>query len=186
MATTKKLLIEGLDRLGKDTLIRGIQDRYGYHVVLHFRKPELLQCYEAEASPQRSYQQASFATMFQLLHAPGAAIICNRAHLGECVYAPMYRGYSGDYVFGLEQQFGVGRLLDVRLVLLTEDFARSKHFVDDGQSLGTADKREREQSLFLAAFEKSMVADKRVVCVTDAASGDFRSRSAILDSVWND
>jgi len=185
MAHPKKLLIEGLDRLGKDTLIRGIQDRYGYHLVLHFRKPELLQCYESGASPQRSYQEASFTTMFQVLHAPGATIICNRAHLGECVYAPMYRGYPGDYVFELEKQFGVSRLTDVRLVLLTEDFARSGHFVDDGQSLGAADKREREQSLFLAAFEKSIIADKRIVCVTDTASGDFRSRSDILDSALN-
>ena len=44
--------------------------------------------------------------MFRLLSgAPNANIICNRAHLGECVYAPIYRGYWGEYVFDIENKF---------------------------------------------------------------------------------
>ena len=31
-------------------------------------------------------------------------LIFNRSHLGETVYSPLYRGYSGDYVFDIEKK----------------------------------------------------------------------------------
>jgi hypothetical protein len=179
----RKFLIEGLDRLGKDTLIQGIQHRRGYHQVLHYSKPLKLDCYLSDdgLSAERCYQEASFRTLFHFLRDVHANIICNRAHLGECVYAPLYRGYSGDYVFDIESEFNAGALASTRLILLTEDFDVSRHYVDDGLSLGAADQRRKEQGLFCAAFNRSAIQDKRVVCVTDRATGDFRSKSAIVD-----
>lgn len=184
MKRPKKFLVEGIDRLGKDTLVQGIQSRHGYHLVLHYSKPTILEFYVGGSgeTPERQYQEASFRTMFDVLcRTEEAQVICNRSHLGECVYAPIYRGYPGEYVFGLEREFSVNALVDTRLLLLTEDFERSKHFQDDGLSLGKVDKRPHEQDLFLAAFEKSILADKRVVCVTNRATGSFRDRGAILD-----
>jgi hypothetical protein len=55
--------------------------------------------------------------------------------------------------------------------------------VDDGLSLGTIEKRPIEQDLFLKAFEKSILRDKRIVCTTDRATGDFKPRSRILGEV---
>jgi hypothetical protein len=184
MATPNRFLLEGIDRTGKDTLVEGIQNRRGYHLILHYTKPPVLDHYstEAEMSPERQYQEASFRTMFEILrNADRASVICNRAHLGECVYAPMYRGYSGDYVFELERAFNVHALEGVRLILLTEDFDRSRHFSDDGRSLGSPDDRRRQQDLFLGAFEGSTIADKRLICVTDRVTGEFRDRASILD-----
>jgi hypothetical protein len=182
----QKLLLEGLDRLGKDTLAESIQHLRGYHQVLHFQKPISLRCYECENEPiaLRRYQEASFQLLFQLLRdAPAAKLICNRAHLGECVYAPIYRGYSGEYVFDIEATFDAHKLRGVRLILLTEDFEHSRHFVEDGSSLGGAEKRPEEQARFLAAFERSTIPDKRIVCVTDSTTGAFRTRDAILEEV---
>ncbi len=178
-----KFLIEGLDRLGKDTLIEGIQHRRGYHQVLHYSKPLRLDCYLSDDgfSAERRYQEASFRTLFQFLRDVQANIVCNRAHLGECVYAPLYRGYSGDYVFDIEAECDAGALASARLILLTEDFNVSRHYVDDGLSLGPADKRRKEQDLFYAAFNRSTIKDKRVICVTDRATGDFRLKSSIID-----
>ncbi len=184
MGAPRKLLIEGLDRLGKDTLIQGILDRHGYYQVLHFTKPLRLDFYARNdpSSAFREYQDASFRTLFQLLQAaPAAKILCNRAHLGECVYAPIYRGYSGEYVFDIERAFDAHQLPDTRFVLLTENFGASKHFEDDGLSLGGAEKRRDEQKRFLAAFEQSTIRDKRTICVTDATTGRFRPKTAILD-----
>ncbi|HET9958572.1 MAG TPA: hypothetical protein VFQ61_28955 [Polyangiaceae bacterium] len=176
-----KLIIEGIDRLGKDTLIRGIQDRRGYHLVLHYTKPIPLAFYEGSGHPAgRQYQEASFRTMFQMLRVAETQLICNRSHLGECVYAPLYRHYSGDYVFQLEQLFEVAAIPRIRLVLLTEDFSVSTHFRDDGLSLGAAGQRQKEQALFLEAFGRSTFADKRVVCVTDTTTGGFRSATEIV------
>lgn len=189
MSGPNHILLEGIDGVGKDTLIRGIQNRLGYHQVFHYEKPLPLDFYAAasEVESLYRYQEASFRTMFQFLGGvPSAKIICNRAHLGESVYAQVYRGYSGEYIFGLEREFNVDQLRHVRLVLLVEDLAASRHFVDDGKSLGgpdNPDKRKNEQELFRRAFGTSAFRDKRIVCVTDQESGKFRSPESILDEV---
>lgn len=183
MPVPRKLLLEGLDRLGKDTLVQGILHKHGYHEVLHFSKPIGLDVYLQENSltALRRYQEDGFRNLFQILQAPDAKVICNRAHIGECVYAPLYRGYSGDYVFEIERSHGADKLTDARLILLTEDFESSDHFVDDGQSLGDVGKRRHEQDLFLAAFERSVFTDKRIVCVTERETGAFRLPRMILE-----
>lgn len=186
MSRPKHFLIEGLDRVGKDTLIKGIQNRLGYHQVLHFTKPMTLDCYASTSgvSVLRQYQEASFRTMFHFLRGvPLAQLICNRAHLGECVYAPLYRDYPGEYVFDLEREFGAHELPHVRLILLTENFDVSVHFVDDKNSLGRPEERRKEQTMFLRAFDASLINDKRIVCVTDPVTGAFRSRDSVLDEV---
>lgn len=186
-----KILIEGLDRLGKDTLIQGILNKVGYHHVMHFSKPVQLDCYvpsptgmsarEIKEQTLQTYQEHSFRTMFSILRdAKLTPIICNRAHLGECVYAPLYRGYSGDYVFDLENQFGMSSAYNLKLILLIEDFKAAKHFVDDGASLGAIENREKEQELFLSAFEKSIIQRKQVICVTDPNTGSFKAKHLIL------
>lgn len=180
-----KLIVEGLDRTGKDTLIAGVQDRRGYHLPLHFQKPPRLRAYEGgPGTPERRFQEASFRAMFAALRAPGLPVVCNRGHLGECVYAPLYRGYAGDYVFDLEREAqgtdGAG-LAGVRLVLLVEDLAKARHHADDGAGFGrTPDERRREQDLFLEAFARSTIVDKRVVSVTDAETGGFRLPADVL------
>lgn len=181
-------LIEGLDRLGKDTLINSILHKRGFHHVLHFSKPTVLETYsfgestdpiEGKREALYQYQRASFWNMFTLLEAQRSSLICNRAHLGECVYAPMYRGYAGDYVFDLENQFNVKSMHMTRLLLLVENFAVSKHFADDGDSFDVT-KREQEQELFIAAFERSKFGHKRIICVT-ADGGLFKDRRVILE-----
>lgn len=191
MTVTNKYLIEGLDRLGKDTLINGILNKRGYHQVLHFSKPVELDCYipcptgmtakEIQSEALREYQKRSFRNMFSMLRdATFSHIICNRAHLGEYVYAPLYRDYAGEYVFDIERQF-MQNVTSTRLILLVEDFTVSKHFIDDGESFDIT-KREREQDLFLEAFHQSSILDKRIVNVT-APDGSFRNKLEILDDV---
>ena len=183
----RSFIIEGLDRVGKGTLIQGIQDKLGFFQVIHYEKPKLLKCYDELSKhqatpPLKMYQEDSFTEMFAILNS-SASVILDRAHLGECVYAPLYRNYPGEYVFDLEKKFSMDRNSQVRMILLTEDFSVSKHFVDDGQSLGTIDKREAEQNLFVTAFNKSIMPNKKIVCVTNPSSGDFRPAEDILKEV---
>lgn len=186
-----KFMIEGLDRLGKDTLIASIQHRLGYHQVLHYSKPQVLECYHPkdETDPiadrreaLRRYQEASFRTMFSMFRdATYTRLIANRAHLGECVYAPLYRGYAGEYVFDMEFAF-MREVHDTRLILLIEDFEIAEHFIDDGDSFDVS-KRKLEQEYFLAAYRQSRINDKRVVCVTDPGTGGFKRPECILKEV---
>jgi len=172
--------IEGLDRLGKSTLIRGIMDRGGFYQTIHFSKPEKLAVYEhaKDKSPLQLYQEESFRNSM-LLARSGARIIFDRWHLGEAVYAPLYRGYDGDYVFKQEKMFAMDEVHSIRLILLVENFNYSKHFVSDGDSFDDT-KRKAEQELFFDAMAKSIIPDRRIVCVT-AEDGGFRRKEDILE-----
>jgi thymidylate kinase len=180
--------IEGLDRLGKSTLIEGIRNKLGYYEVIHFAKPQKLEAYTRVAPIAGvppggqgvfTYQRESFLNSM-LLARSGARIIFDRWHIGEAVYAPMYRGYSGDYVFQQEVDTGLVDTNNARLILLWEDFKVARHFVDDGESLGAIENREEEQERFFAAFEKSNIRDKRMICVTDQGLGGFKPKDWIL------
>lgn len=188
--------IEGLDRLGKSTLIHNIKNRVGFYQVIHFSKPEVLEIHhlnlfdEKPDSPGNliakrdalfTYQCGSFHNSM-LIAKSGARVIFDRWHLGECVYAPMYRKYDGEYVFNYERQHDMGSAKNIRLILLTEDFSVSNHFQDDGLSLGSASRENRmaEQQRFISAFNKSIISDKKIICVTDPVTGKFRSQEDIL------
>jgi len=180
-------ICEGVDRLGKDSLIAGIKNALGFAIVLHRTKPEILQHYDNESrrlnvNPMLLYQRDCFAQDMAFIKASELhdyRFIFNRSWIGEAVYAKMYRGYSGDYVFDLEKIAGIDTVKNTRLILLTEDFISSNHFVDDGLSLGTSDKRAHEQHLFTAAFNRSLIADKKIICVT-GVDGKFRPKEDIL------
>ena len=66
--TINAILVEGLDRLGKSTLVESIQQELGYFQVIHFGKPKHLKFYETQATngfilnekSEYLYQHASF------------------------------------------------------------------------------------------------------------------------------
>lgn len=173
-----KFLIEGIDYLGKSALVQDLKDELGYFLTLHYKRPENLKYYQGDL--QKS-NEASLATLFHLLRTPFADLIIDRAHLSESVYAPRYRGYSGDYVFDMEWRYQLEQVSQFRLILLTEDFDISKHFKDDGDSHDIS-RRIEEQDAFIDAFERSVIKDKRRINVT-APDGTFRNRSEILREV---
>lgn len=67
---------------GKDTLINAIQDRLGYHIILHYQKPLVLSAYEeyTNIDPRMQYQIDSFDYGFSLLDT-NIPTIYNRFHL---------------------------------------------------------------------------------------------------------
>jgi hypothetical protein len=192
------IVIEGVDRLGKDSLIQGIKDSLGYFHTVHYQKPEVLEYFLKEARfhqskpdgfvddeikryAQKSFQQRSFSNMFELLGS-SSRYLMNRAHLGEFVYSPRYRKYDGNYVFDLEQQFilkGSNFHKQTLLVLLTtSDFS---FITDDGLSFDW-DAKEEEQNDFIRAFEKSHIVNKLLIDVSDN-SGQFVPKREVLDTV---
>ena len=190
----KHVIVDGIDRLGKDTLIKGIQDRLGFFQVIHYQKPQLLERFVQEASVYNNtqadvkkealklYQQESFRAMFKLMNGMfNPRIICNRSHLGETVYAKRYRGYDGSYVFDIEKQFGYpdGPLSQVLLVVLhTTSFS---FISDDGLSFDVT-KREEEQADFIEAYHKSAIPNKVLIDVHNGKGG-FVSPQFVLDTI---
>lgn len=157
----KHVILEGLDRSGKSTLSKAISHSFGYHVPVHYQKPEKLAIY---GMCPKKYQEASFVEMFRLL-STDIPTIFDRAHLGEYVYSPRYRQYDGSYVFDLEDQFiasGSKFHENTRLILLA--FHNNSIAVDDGDSFDWS-KRGEEQEDFIRAFDRSQIKDKRIVYV---------------------
>lgn len=190
----KHVVIEGVDRLGKDSLIQGIQDNLGYFLNVHYQKPSILQKYKKERVNQsnltvdqrwslilRDYQEQSFINMFRLLSGD-CRVILNRAHLGEYVYSPLYRKYDGSYVFDLEDMFidtgSKFREQSLLVLLTTSDFS---FIEDDGLSLDFS-KKEAEQELFKKAFSRSKFTNKLMIDVSNS-KGSYRPHQEILESV---
>lgn len=199
----KNIIIEGLDRLGKSSLIDGIKNNLGYYQVIHYQKPEFLKIYKKQAIKDlekceidpfitkedlikrdvlKLYQEASFINMFKMLSGDGNFIL-DRAHLGEDVYSHRYRNYNGGYVFELEKafayQYGSNFHKNTLLVLLkTSNF---DFLVDDGLSHNFS-KKEEEQVDFERAFKKSIIKNKIIIDVHDG-NGFYSPKEKILNLV---
>lgn len=201
----KDIIIEGVDRMGKSSLIDGLMNTLGFFQVIHYEKPKVLGIHYSDAiekinredpsahmdppaldwdarqSAQKAYQVESFWHMLRMLSQPGRYIM-DRAHLGEFVYAPRYRKYSGDYVFDLERQFTNdqnSKFADTTLLVLltTSDFS---FIQDDGLSFDFS-KKEEEQEDFKRAFSKSTIKNKLMIDVAGKTSkfeydADYNSR----------
>ena len=181
----KHWIFEGVDRLGKDSLIRRIQDTYGFHQCIHYQKPEKLECYVNTPVPPyfnspssyslKLYQERSFSIGMTLLNTRIPTIF-NRFHLGECVYAPLYRHYDGDYVFDLEEDHSLHLNKSIRMILLTT--SNFEFIKDDGLSFDFSKKAE-EQEMFIKAFKLSIIQDKVIIDVHNG-NGGFKTFEEIF------
>ena len=155
-------IIEGIDRIGKSTLVSNIMKNNGFHNVVHYERPMKSPFYN---NSLYDYQYASFVSGFELIKNAShlTNIIFDRFHLGEYVYAPLYRGYDGNYVFTDLEQTYKNSLDDVKLILLiTHDL---DIISDDGESFDYA-ARGDEQQAFVDAFYNSSIKDKRIIHTT--------------------
>lgn len=189
MISHRKYLIEGIDRLGKSTLVNNILEKEGYNLTIHYDKPMDLDyykdeftCYDGrEASingRKKQYMTDLNHVMFQMIQNLNAPIIFDRAHLGETVYAPLYRKYDGDYVFDIESSYNTD---SARLILLIS--SNLDMVTDDGLSFDPANKL-IEQQRFLRAFSLSQIKDKIIIDVHNGKGG-FKSTEQILDEALN-
>lgn len=190
----QNLIVEGLDRLGKSTLLHTIENKLGCFTKLHFGKPPSLEHYQT-ASPitvvttsntvciqhigeKERYQRDSFKQMFSLLEV-GSSIMLDRAHLGEAVYANRYRSYDGNYVF--EYEAASTAISNTLLVLLVNhDHALEQKLVDDGESFDWT-KRAEEQDDFITAFNRSRMHHKMILPV--GKNGAFVEKDALANAV---
>jgi hypothetical protein len=174
----KHYVIEGIDRLGKSSLLEGIILKYGYFNKLHYSKPLICEPYNDYQNPLLVYQSVSFYHGFELLEQKQLSFIFDRFTYGECVYSPLYREYSGDYVFSLERDYDVDRWDHVKVILLTtSDFSIIE---DDGLSFDFS-KKEQEQNMFIDTYEKSIFKHKQLIDVMD--NGRRKSVTEIINEI---
>ena len=121
----KLLIIDGPDRVGKDTLIQSLSADYPHFIRSHFGFPK------GETNDERhEYQVKSFGQQFAIQKAirqtygahyfADGLYVWNRSHIGECVYGPLYRDKDPEWIFDLEKRF-FDEESEVYLVLLYAD-----------------------------------------------------------------
>jgi nicotinamide riboside kinase len=181
---TTKFLIDGVDRLGKSTLAKTIMDQLGYHLYVHYDKPKALSFYGTDINRSKEiFQRKCNDTMFNLLRSP-INIVVDRTHLGEMVYAPLYRGYSGDYVYSLEEDLLCEKPYtapeEIKLILLiTSNF---DFITDDGQSFDFS-KKEDEQRMFIKAWEQSKLS--KVMIDVYNGNGGYKNSKDIFEEIMS-
>lgn len=177
------IIIEGLDRVGKDTLIQNLCNTAQNYMVRHFSKPI------GETNEEKiEYQKSDFHSEFILsltresIHKyPNDLYIWNRAHIGEYVYGRMYRDYDPSWIFDLETKMDFDKDDSIYLILLyaDADFLIQR---EDGESLSDKlEDRIQEINLFKEAIDKSHIKNKLIIKVNEG--NNYKPKDDILNEV---
>ncbi len=158
---SKFIIIEGTDNTGKDTQQNLIIEKVNNLVFQKLHYSSLP--FKDDKEKHISYSQKMYDDMFKLMIASkdkDINLIFNRSHLGESVYSPLYREYSGDYVFDIEKKYVKQLRKELYLITLTND----PHTIlkrDDGLSFyGNEEEVKAEVDGFNRAHRLSKIKNK--------------------------
>ena len=160
---SKFIIIEGPDNTGKDTQIRQIMKNFPsdvFHMFHYFNLP-----FKDDLKKHKEYSIQMYEEMFTIMkHAPKEInYIFNRAHLGETVYSPLYRGYLGDYVFEIENRYTEFLRQELFLITLVNDPTLILKR-DDGKSFYKSEEDVKgEIDGFARAHRKSSIKNKLLI-----------------------
>lgn len=158
---SKFIIIEGTDNTGKDTQQNLIIEKVNNLVFQKLHYSSLP--FKGDKEKHISYSQKLYNDMFKLMTVSkdkDINIIFNRSHLGESVYSPLYREYSGDYIFDIEKKYVNSLRKELYLITLTND----PHTIlkrDDGKSFyGNEEEVKAEVDGFNRAHRLSKIKNK--------------------------
>jgi len=158
---SKFIIIEGTDNVGKDTQQNLIIEKMNDYVFHKFHYSSLP--FKDDKEMHATYSKKMYDDMFKVMincKDKDINFIFNRSHLGETVYSPLYRGYSGDYVLDIEKKYTKALREDLYLITLTND----PHTIlkrDDGKSFyGNEEEVKAEVDGFRRAHRLSTIKNK--------------------------
>tara|TARA_R110000796_G_scaffold16905_4_gene52440 strand:- start:852 stop:1445 length:594 start_codon:yes stop_codon:yes gene_type:complete len=158
---SKFIIIEGTDNTGKDTQQNLIIEKVNHLVFQKLHYSSLP--FKDDKEKHVSYSRKLYDDMFKLMMVSkdeNINLIFNRSHLGETVYSPLYREYSGDYVFDIEKKYVNQLRKELYLITLTND-AHTILKRDDGKSFyGNEEEVKAEVDGFNRAHRLSKIKNK--------------------------
>lgn len=170
---SKFIIIEGTDNTGKDTQQNLIIEKINNLVFQKLHYSSLP--FKDDKEKHISHSQKLYDDMFKLMmmsKEQDINIIFNRSHLGETVYSPLYRQYSGDYVFDIEKQYVNHLRQELYLITLVND----PHIIlsrDDGKSFyGNEEEVKAEVDGFRRAHRLSKIKNKLMVNIGTMSAED--------------
>lgn len=155
------VILEGPDRVGKTTQAKLLAERL---YTNYWNHPT--QFFHFSQTGNRKMTELVYRDMLETMASrPNTNYILDRFLIGEAVYAPLYRGYSGDWVYGLEEEYR--DLLDEAYLIHLWDKPENLVDREDGESLGQSyfDKL-HELDAYRRAVEDSNIGNKVTISVT--------------------
>lgn len=161
------IIFESTDAMGKDTQIQLLEkelEQRGKAVhILHYSNIKLNNNSQIEVASKIRYRE--MFNIMKNINDPNI-VIFNRAHLGETVYSPLYRGYNGDYVFEYEKEYILKQHPQTYLIVFTDDVDKviARDLArNDGKSFSLdRDMKEKEIKAFERAYKMSSLYKKLV------------------------
>lgn len=159
---SKFIVVEGMDRCGKDTLIKGLRKLIQNPHILDFHCSTPPRGADAHKWSYEHYDAIlKHSTGMVLGH--GWDVIANRCHLGETVYGPMYRGTDPSFVWLLESEYCSHK--DAWLIVLVDD-GENVVSRDDGESNEkSAEDFNLVRDMFVESYIRSSIPNKIIVNV---------------------
>ena len=168
------IIIEGPDNVGKSTLIQNLKNNFNNFTLHNIHYSNVKQ-----ESPAKTIEYSTklytemFQNMFECSKYEKSGMILDRSHIGEMVYGPVYRGYTGEYVLDIERKFThVHPVWDNLYLITLIDQPENLINRDDGLSFSIdIKKKETEINNFINAYEKSLIKNKLLINIvhSDAA-----------------
>ncbi len=160
------IIVEGPDNVGKSTLIQNLKNKFNNFTFhnLHYSNVK-------QESPSKTieYSTKMYTEMFQLMFEcskyENTGMILDRSHLGEMVYGPIYRGYTGEYVVDIERKFKhIHPIWDNLYLITLIDQPENLIKRDDGLSFSIdLEKKQTEINNFINAHDKSLIKHKLMI-----------------------
>lgn len=192
----KTIIIEGCDRVGKDTICNEIKLNADCLLYRHWQKPKGQNIHE-----KIEYQKTTFKKEFDLRKTfiddwylndqdkddNQNLILWNRSHIGEYVYGQLYRNSNPEWIYNLESIYNFSEDQNIYLVMLYADpnFLCEK---DDGQSFSSdLESKTKEIDLFHEAVNKSLIQNKFKIKVNNGNRYKDKEsiRREIFDRIFN-
>ena len=166
------VIIEGMDRCGKTTLIKNLRKSYFKNprtIVHHSSSPPKV---DDPSKWEEEHYRHLFHTFAYMSNCNDYDIILDRFHLGSVVYGKKYRNIDEDAIFTIDKHYHTYYPNMYLIVLVDEPSEIIKR--DDGDSLETSiDDYEYTKTEFEKCFEKSHCRNKLLINVS--RNGGFQN-----------
>jgi thymidylate kinase len=188
----KLLIVEGMDNVGKDTMINEIRGEFDRVKIVHFDKPKSKDNIEAAKEQKETFHKALKQVVEDYKNDSYDLVIFNRSYQGELVYGTLYRGREASEVKtqNLIMDTFLENNLSAKDICFVTLLADDLHFIrrnDDGLSLSNNDmeKLAKERELFLEAYKFSAIKRKKLIYVNDGPFA-FRPKNSIKEEILNE
>lgn len=180
------IIIEGPDRVGKNTLASNLTDRLDDFLSIHFTGPPKDMKDSLSYQFKNSFKYKANLTVEALKITN--TVIWNRSHLGEYVYGQIYRNQNPQDILKEIWEFETKTLfpnIGNENIYAINLFASSDFLIqnDDGMSFSIEkEKKEKELEYFKDIFNKSLLRNKLNINI-QVEEGHLKSPEYILEEV---